>query len=87
MIVDWDSKDRSKVRSLFEAHKRARSVIFPALDQGRGRVWVNSKDSPTVARLQLVMINALAGDSTSPEAEEIVRMIEPMELVFGGEKD
>jgi len=29
------------------------------------------------------MINALAGDNTSPDAEEIVRMIEPMQLVFG----
>jgi hypothetical protein len=83
MIVDWDSEDRSRVRPLFEAHKRARAVIFPALDQGRGRVWTNSKDSPTVARLQLVMINALAGDSTSPEAAEIVSMIEPMQFVFG----
>ena len=83
MIVDWDSRDRSKVRPLFEEHKRARAVILPALDQGRGHVWVNSKNSPTVARLQLVMINALAGDSTSAEAEELVRMIEPMQLVFG----
>jgi hypothetical protein len=83
MIVDWNSENRTKVRPLFEDHKRARAVIFPALDQGRGQLWTNSLESPTVARLQLVMINALAGDSSSPDAEEIVRMIEPMKLVFG----
>ncbi len=83
MIVDWNSEDRTKVRPIFEAHRRARAVIFPALDQGRGNLWTNSLESPTVARLQLAIINALAGDSTSPDAEEIVRIIEPMQLVFG----
>ena len=83
MIVDWVSEDRTKVRSLFEIHKRARAVIFPALDQGRGLLWTNSLESPTVARLQIAVINALAGDSTSPDAEEIVRMIEPKQLVIG----
>jgi len=83
MIVEWVSEDRTRVRSLFETHKRARAVIFPALDQGRGRLWTNSLESPIVARLQLVMIHAVTGDSTSPDAEEIVRMIEPMQLVFG----
>ena len=83
MIVEWVSEDRTTVRSLFDAHKRARAVIFPALEQGRGQLWTNSLESPTIARLQLAMINALAGDSTSPDAQEIVRMIEPMRLVFG----
>jgi GNAT superfamily N-acetyltransferase len=83
MIVDWDSEDRSKLMSLFEAHRRARAVIFPALDQGRGHVWTDSLETPTIARLQLAMINPLAGDSSSPDAEKLVRMIEPMQLVFG----
>lgn len=87
MIIEWDSKDRSKVRPLFEAHKRARAVIFPALDQGRGHVWTNSSDTPTVARLQLEIINALAGDSSNPDAVELVRMIEPMQLVFGPDEE
>ncbi len=83
MIVDWVSEDRTDIRSLFEAHKRARAVIFPALDQGRGYLWTNSLETPTVARLRLAIFNALAGDSTSPDAKEIVQMIEPMRLVFG----
>jgi len=81
MIMDWLSDDRTLIRPLFESHTRARAVIFPALDQGRGNVWVNSIDAPTVARLQLAIINVVAGDSASPDAEEIIRMIEPMQLV------
>jgi hypothetical protein len=83
MIDAWLDEDRKLVRLLFEAHRRARAVIFPALDQGRGNVWTDSVEAPTVARLQLVMINAVAGDSASPDAEELIRMIEPMQLVFG----
>jgi hypothetical protein len=81
--VEWCDEDRSKVRALFNDHTRARAVIFPALDHGRGNVWTNSIEAPTVARLQLAMINAVSGDSTCPDAEEIIRMIEPMQLVFG----
>ncbi|KXH71499.1 MAG: hypothetical protein AM326_11770 [Candidatus Thorarchaeota archaeon SMTZ-45] len=83
MIIEWVDEDRSQLRSLFESHKRARALIFPALDQGRGNIWTNSTEAPTVARLQLVVINAVAGDSTSPDAVELIRMIEPMQLVFG----
>lgn len=83
MIVKWADEDRSKVRPLFDSHTRARALILPALDQGRGNVWSNSIEAPTVARLQLVMINAVAGDSTNPDAVELIQMIEPMQLVFG----
>jgi hypothetical protein len=83
MIVEWVAEDRSKVRPLFDSHTRARAVIFPALDQGRGNVWSNSIEAPTVARLHLVIINAVAGDSTSPDVVELIQMIEPMQLVFG----
>lgn len=82
-IVEWVDADRIKVRPLFDSHTRARAVIFPALDQGRGTVWTNSIETPTVARLQLAIINAVAGDSTSSDAEDIIRMIEPMKIVFG----
>lgn len=80
MIMEWLSEDRTLIRPLFESHVRARAVIFPALDQGRGIVWANSIEAPTVARLQLAIINVVAGDSASPDAEEIIRMIEPMQL-------
>ena len=83
MIVEWSDEDRSNIRHLFNSHTRARAVIFPSLDLGRGKVWTNSNETPTVARLQLAIINAVAGDSTSPDAEEIIRMIEPMQIVFG----
>jgi hypothetical protein len=83
MIVEWQDEDRSKIRPLFDSHTRGRAVIFPALDQGRGRVWTNSIKEPKVARLQLAMINAVTGNSSISEAEEIIRMIEPMQIVFG----
>lgn len=83
MIVEWSDEDRSNIRHLFNSHKRARAIIFPSLDLGRGKVWTNSNETPTVARLQLAIINAVAGDSTSPDAAEIIRMIEPMQIVFG----
>lgn len=87
MILEWSNVDRSLVRPLFEVHKRGRAIIFPALDQGRGNVWVNSLDTPTVARLQVFIINALAGDSSSPDAMELIQMIEPMQLVFGSDDE
>ena len=83
MIVEWVDEDRSKLRPLFDSHTRGRAIIFPALDQGRGNVWVNSLETPTVARLQIAMINAVTGDSKSPDAEELIQMIEPLQLVFG----
>jgi len=87
MIVEWTDKDRSRIRPLFEAHRRGRTVIFPALDQGRGIVWVDSIEEPTIARLHLTVLNALAGDSSSPAAEELIRMIEPRQIVFGHDED
>jgi hypothetical protein len=83
MIVEWIEKDRRKIRHLFDSHTKGRAIIFPALDQGRGNVWVNSLEAPTVSRLQLVMINAVAGDSNSSDAKELIRMIEPLQLAFG----
>ena len=87
MIIEWYEDDRSKVRSLFDTHKHGRAIMFPALDHGRGRLWANSLETPTVARLQLVVINALAGDSSSPDAVELIRMIEPLQLVFGPDEE
>lgn len=82
MIIEWVDEDRSQLRSLFESHKRARSLIFPALDQGLGSIWTNSHEDPSVARLQISVINAVTGDSTSDDAVELIRMVEPMQLVF-----
>ena len=87
MIVEWFEKDRSKIRALFNTHTRGRAVIFPSLDLGLGKVWTDSIETPTVARLQLAIINAVAGDSTSPDAEQIIRMIEPNQVVFGPDDD
>ena len=83
MIVELPDVDRVKIRPLFEPHTKGRAIIFPLLDKGKGVVWTNSTERPTVARLQISIINAVTGDSSIPDAEEIIRMIEPMQLVFG----
>jgi hypothetical protein len=82
MIIELPPKSRVIVRPLFETHRRARAIIFPALDQGRGTVVSNSLETPTVACLHLTTINAVAGDSSSPDAKEVIRSIEPMQSVF-----
>jgi GNAT superfamily N-acetyltransferase len=82
MILELSNKNRGFVRPLFETHRRARAIIFPAIDQGRGIVVTNSLETPTVACLHLAPINAVAGDSTSPDAKEVIRSIEPMQAVF-----
>ncbi|MFW9786509.1 MAG: GNAT family N-acetyltransferase [Candidatus Thorarchaeota archaeon] len=82
MIVEWTKKDRTSIRQLFEDHRRGRAIIFPALDQGRGNVWVNSLEAPTVARLQLAILNAVAGDCESTDALEFIQMLGTGQLVF-----
>ncbi|MHA1136284.1 MAG: hypothetical protein ACTSSE_07340 [Candidatus Thorarchaeota archaeon] len=82
MIVEWSSTDRSKLFDLFESFKVGRRVIFPALLQNRGNIWVDPIESPNVARLQLGVLNALAGDSRRPVAADIIKMITPHELIF-----
>ncbi len=87
MIIEWLDEDRSKLRKLFDSHTRARAIIFPALDQGRGNIWSNSLEAPTVARLQLAIINAVAGDPTIADASELIQMIQPLQLVIGPNDD
>ncbi len=82
MIIEWLDEDRNKLRGLFDSYTSARAIIFPALDQGRGNMWSNSLEEPTVARLQLAIINAVAGDSTIGDAKELIQMIEPLQLVI-----
>lgn len=82
LIVEWTSNDRSKVRPLFEVYKRAVGIILPAIDQARGFLWVDSLESPTVAKLQLSVLNAFAGDSSCVTARELVKMFEPMQVGF-----
>lgn len=82
MIVEWTNTSRSKLVELFDSFKVGRRIIFPALYQNRGNIWVDSVESPKVARLQMSIINALAGDSSLSEASEIIKMINPHELVF-----
>ncbi|MGY5881740.1 MAG: GNAT family N-acetyltransferase [Candidatus Thorarchaeota archaeon] len=82
MVLEWTSGDRSKLVNLFDSFKVGRSLIFPALSQNRGNIWVDSVESPKVARLQLAILNAITGDSTKPEAVDIIKMLNPHELVF-----
>ena len=82
MIYRWISNDQSAIRQLFDSFDKARVLIFPAIDQNRCELWVDSLESPTVAMWRLKILCALAGDSTSPSAHELVHKIEPRQAVF-----
>jgi len=82
MIIDWTDDDRSRLHSLFDTFKTCRAVIFPALSQNRGKIWVDSIDSPTVAKLQLNILNFIVGDSDGDSAKELLQTIEPMQPLF-----
>lgn len=82
MIAEWSMADRRQLFDLFDVFKVGRTIIFPALSQNRGNIWVDSIESPNIARLQLGIINAVTGDCTKPEAVEIIKMINPHELIF-----
>jgi len=78
MIIEWTDVDRSSLHNLFDKFKTGRAVIFPALSQNRGRIWVDSIDSPTVAKLQLNVLNFIGGDSNSVSAKELLQTIGQM---------
>ncbi len=82
MITDWTDDDRSRLYHLFDTFKTGRAVIFPALSQGRGQIWVDSIDSPTVAKFRLNTLIFFAGNSNSVFAKEILQTIEPMQPLF-----
>lgn len=82
MVFEWTSSDRSELVDLFDSFKVGRNIILPALSQNRGNIWVDSIESPEIARLQLAIINAITGDSTKSESIDIIKMINPHELVF-----
>ena len=82
MIIEWTDVDRSSLHNLFDKFKTGRAVIFPALSQNRGRIWVDSIDSPTVAKLQLNVLNFIGGDSNSVSAMELLQTMKQMQPVF-----
>jgi hypothetical protein len=82
MIVEWIDNNRAKVRQLFEPFNKGRALIFPAIDQGRCKLWVDSLESPSVALWQLKILNAVTGNSAHPAAEEFIKKIEPMQALF-----
>ncbi|MCK4565798.1 MAG: GNAT family N-acetyltransferase [Candidatus Thorarchaeota archaeon] len=82
MIIEWTDVDRSRLHNLFDTFKTCRAVIFPALSQNRGHIWVDSLDSPTVAKLQLNVLNFIVGDNDSVSAKELLQTIEPMQPLF-----
>ena len=81
MVVEWTSPDRSPVRDLFEPHRRFRAVILPALEQGRGTLWVDSLEDPQVAWLSLSVFNIVAGDSSAEVSAQIIEKIPHMRVL------
>jgi hypothetical protein len=82
MIFEWTDGDISKVCQLFESFNKGRALIFPAIDQKRCHLWVDSLETPSIALWKLKILNAIAGDSTNPAAEDLIRKVEPMQALF-----
>jgi len=82
MILEWTNNDRTLVRQLFDSFDKARAIIFPAIDQGRCELWVDSLESPSVVLWKLKILCALSGDSTNPVAEELIQKIQPMQALI-----
>ncbi len=87
MIFEWTNSNRTIIRQLFDTFDKARALILPAIDQGRCQLWVDSLDTPSAVLWKLKNLCALAGDSTSSAAQELVQKIEPRQAIFVCSKD
>ncbi|MHA1934199.1 MAG: GNAT family N-acetyltransferase [Candidatus Thorarchaeota archaeon] len=81
MLHRLPTKDFDKAKSLFESHARFTPIMFAALKQKRGRVMVDSLDSPKVAWFSLKIISAVAGDTSSDAASEIIENFPPHHVI------
>jgi len=64
---------RSRLVTLFAAHRRDRAIIDCVLEGHVGQAFVDDLAVPTVARLDCGPFAALAGDPASPPARDLVR--------------
>lgn len=75
MLIDLISGEFSLVRHLFESHTRGRAMLFGCSALGLGSMKTDSKKDPTIALFLFPPISYIAGDSTSPEAKNLIRDI------------
>jgi hypothetical protein len=87
MIVEWKKSDTKPVRQLFERFDKGRALIFPAIEQERCRLWVDSLEFPSAALWQLKILNAVTGDSSNSAAEELIRKVEPAQIIFAPDSE
>ena len=64
---------RSRLVTLFAAHRRDRALIDCVLEGHIGQAFADDLTTPTVARLDCGPFAALAGDPASPPARDLVR--------------
>ena len=64
---------RSRLVTLFAAHRRDRALIDCVLEGHIGQALADDLTTPTVARLDCGPFAALAGDPASPSARDLVR--------------
>lgn len=87
MIYEWKEKDPSPIMALFQIFKTTRAILFPALEQGRGRIWVDNLKAPKTARLLVGIINFFSGDSETSAAREMIKDVEPMTVLIASDED
>lgn len=87
MIFEWTEPNREELRHLFENYQSARAIIFPALEQGRGKIWVDTLKNPSTAHLVVSVLHFFAGESSTHIAEEMIRSMPPMRVMMAPTDD
>ncbi|TFG31231.1 GNAT family N-acetyltransferase [Candidatus Thorarchaeota archaeon] len=87
MIYEWKHADYNRLRELFDKYQSARAIILPALEQNRGKLWVDNVTEPSAVRLLLGVINFFAGDSSILAAREMISDVQPMEALIAPSDD
>ena len=76
MLIQLSATDRERVRPLFAGSPGLEGVVDAALDGAMGIVRTDDASRPRIAHIELDF-DLLAGDSTAPAAEEVVRGLSP----------
>ena len=76
MLIQLSATDRERVRPLFAGAPGLDGVVDAALEGAMGIVRSDDASRPHIAHIELDF-DLLAGDSTAPAAEEVVRGLSP----------
>jgi GNAT superfamily N-acetyltransferase len=85
-LTDWTSPDKARAKKLFEQVKTMRAIIFASIDRERSIIRVDSTKNPKVGWWSFSILNAVAGDSDSAAARQVIEQFPFMKLLFSSDK-